>query len=351
MSSVWEYFKKLTDSSAMCNLCGKTYKTCGNATNATTHLKRKHPQAHRTFSEKKKKETPTLQPKLSFNRPSTSGSSTPSENVSSDSVEDDPLELSDIDEQTSPSAISSRISAPARAIETLTDDGSTKFVRPPPPTPTKQGTLPGFFEARMSYEEGGAKHTELTQALVFMICRDNLPFACVDKPGLNKFCKVAAPRYKLPCRATITKLVEQRYVTTVAIMKKIFGEADVIALTSDVVTVPNSTRSFLLVTAHLLNSKDGELEGFCIAAKRLSEAQTGEYISSVLTEITVEFCIEKSQIVSVTTDGGGNMLAAVKTFIGEKKSIRCCAHLINAVVNDVLKAVPLFSKLCDHRAL
>lgn len=43
MSCVWKFFKKKDNNeSASCNLCGKSYKTCGNTTNLATHLKTKH---------------------------------------------------------------------------------------------------------------------------------------------------------------------------------------------------------------------------------------------------------------------------------------------------------------------
>lgn len=43
MSAVWKFFKKSGNKEPVsCNLCGKTYKTCGNTTNLATHLKTKH---------------------------------------------------------------------------------------------------------------------------------------------------------------------------------------------------------------------------------------------------------------------------------------------------------------------
>lgn len=42
-SRVWEFFGKIeTKGFAKCNLCGNEYKTSGNTTNLTDHLKRKH---------------------------------------------------------------------------------------------------------------------------------------------------------------------------------------------------------------------------------------------------------------------------------------------------------------------
>lgn len=45
--------------------------------------------------------------------------------------------------------------------------------------------------------------------------------------------------------------------------------------------------------------------------KKFFQTHTGEYIRQLFEEITSEFYIEKNQIVSITTDGGSNMVAAV----------------------------------------
>lgn len=47
MSAVWKFFKKKGNNEPVsCNLCRKTYKTCGNTTNLATHLKMKHHYAY-----------------------------------------------------------------------------------------------------------------------------------------------------------------------------------------------------------------------------------------------------------------------------------------------------------------
>lgn len=48
--------------------------------------------------------------------------------------------------------------------------------------------------------------------------------------------------------------MEQQYATTKAILKQKLSEINNIALTSDILTLTNSTRSFIVVTAHFLNT-------------------------------------------------------------------------------------------------
>ncbi|KAH9633047.1 hypothetical protein HF086_000407, partial [Spodoptera exigua] len=59
------------------------------------------------------------------------------------------------------------------------------------------------FEKSSSFEEGGQKHCEITQALIYMICKDNLPMSCVEKNGLQKFIRTVCPLYKLPSRKKV----------------------------------------------------------------------------------------------------------------------------------------------------
>lgn len=41
-SELWNYFQKLTDTSAQCNLCNQIIKTSGNITNLKAHINTKH---------------------------------------------------------------------------------------------------------------------------------------------------------------------------------------------------------------------------------------------------------------------------------------------------------------------
>lgn len=61
-------------------------------------------------------------------------------------------------------------------------------------------------------------------------------------------------------------------VTTKAILKNKLEATNNIALTSDILTLTNSTRSFLVMTAHFLNSTEvsaPELETVTMTAQRM----------------------------------------------------------------------------------
>lgn len=54
--------------------------------------------------------------------------------------------------------------------------------------------------------DGGERHIAITQSLVYMIIKDNLPLSCVEKEGLKQFVRTACPRYKLPSRFKVNML-------------------------------------------------------------------------------------------------------------------------------------------------
>ncbi|KAF9422073.1 hypothetical protein HW555_002094 [Spodoptera exigua] len=68
---------------------------------------------------------------------------------------------------------------------------------------------------------------------------------------------------------------------------------------------------------------------------------TGQYIQECWKEICEEFEIDKNKIVSITTDGGSNIVSAVRLFLGDNHQIPCMAHVLNVVVEGHL---PIISK-------
>lgn len=71
--------------------------------------------------------------------------------------------------------------------------------------------------------------------------------------------------------------MEQRYCTTKTILKQKLSEMNNIALTSDIVTLTNSTRSFIVVTAHFLNTADNSIpehEMVTLTARRMYQVCT-----------------------------------------------------------------------------
>ncbi|CAK1591562.1 unnamed protein product [Parnassius mnemosyne] len=183
-----------------------------------------------------------------------------------------------------------------------------------------------------------------------MICKDNLPLSCVEKKGLQKLMRTACPLYKLPSRKKVTHMIENRYNSTKAFLMKSLTEQNFLCFTSDILTLTNSTRSFLVLTVHFIDNVKGSpiLQNVSLCAQRLTQAHSGQYVKECWEEICEEFRIDKNKIVAITTDGGANIGAAVRLFLGNDRRISCMAHCLNLIVDGVLKENHAFSALCDH---
>ncbi|CAF4948265.1 unnamed protein product [Pieris macdunnoughi] len=177
-SIVWTYFKKLDARNVSCNLCGKNNKSSGNTTNLATHLKTKHHHAFAQLTIKKRqilRQRHIKQAKtLIISRPNTGLTES---NSFSDNQEGLVSQVNHQEEDT-------------QSLENI-----SVFSRSPK---LKQQTVLQLFEKSASYDDGCERHIAITQSLVYMIIKDNLPLSCVEKEGLQQFVRTACPRYKLP---------------------------------------------------------------------------------------------------------------------------------------------------------
>ncbi|XP_070075782.1 E3 SUMO-protein ligase ZBED1-like isoform X1 [Drosophila takahashii] len=194
-------------------------------------------------------------------------------------------------------------------------------------------------------ENRKAKDKNITDSLIKMICKDNMPVRCVEKEGLKGFVKTCVPNYKLPSRSKVTNLISEKYTHCMEKLKGYFKDVNHFSFTCDGVTITNSTRSFLTITVHFL--KENQLQSVCLQAARMSQSHTSEYISTLLEGACDEFGIETYKRRTLTTDNAKNMIAASRLFLGADNHVPCFAHTINLAVNDSVKNIQSFSTVLD----
>lgn len=202
---------------------------------------------------------------------------------------------------------------------------------------SSQNTLLECIDKRTSFKYGGSKHTTITKALIYMICRDNMPIRTVEREGFIHFIKTLCPLYKVPSRGTVTTLIEEKYKTCRSQLKTILDDINYVSLTSDICTIINSIRSFLVVTGHFINSSTYTLQSVCFEATQLTDRHTGNNIVDEFNKICEELSLT-NKIVSITTDGASNMQKAVELFSNfDSKWVWCFAHITNLIVQSSLK--------------
>ena len=62
----------------------------------------------------------------------------------------------------------------------------------------------------MVFSEGGAKTGKVTNAIIYMIAKDNIPFSTVEKDGFQYLMENTVPLYKITSRETITMFIEEK---------------------------------------------------------------------------------------------------------------------------------------------
>ncbi|KAF0713571.1 zinc finger BED domain-containing protein 4-like [Aphis craccivora] len=279
ISKVWMHFDKINKLTAKCKICGKICPTAGNTSNLHSHLNNVH--KNKTVTSRLK--TDNLVNIVDENNADDTGS---------------------ISSSASTLIFNESISVASGSNKTSTNDFSVKMTQP-------------SIEKAMNYvtsmKVGGVKNTEITEVLIYYICKDSVPFSTVDGTGFKYFLKVACPLYVVPSRNTIKNKLDEKY-----------------NLTSDIWT-DIQMKSYLGVTIHFL--ENNTLVSGTLGAYELDKYHTSEYISQMFEEVIFEWGLNKSQIIAIVTDSGANIKKAAKDTFGTRKWIPCFAHTINLIAN------------------
>ncbi|KAH9668894.1 BED-type domain-containing protein [Citrus sinensis] len=147
------------------------------------------------------------------------------------------------------------------------------------------------------------------RATMKMIVLDELPFSIVENPGFRHFCSVAAPRYLLSSRRTIT--------------------------------------SYMVITAHFID-RDWNLHRKIISFNTVND-HSSETIGKQLEKCLIDWGIER--VFTVTVDNASPNEGALRYLIDRVKTwrgdglvlngdylhVRCCAHILNLIITEGLK--------------
>lgn len=170
--------------------------------------------------------------------------------------------------------------------------------------------------------------------LLYFICKDYRPFAVVEGEGFKRLIKELAPSYKIPSVTTLKNALDNKYEVTKEILKSCLLAEPHVSITFDAWTETMNEKSFLGVAVHYL--KDISLKSHCLAVAELKERHTAQYISDILGKILSDWQIDNSKIVTVVTDNGANVVAAVNKTFGKSRHTPCFAHTINLVTTHTV---------------
>lgn len=178
-----------------------------------------------------------------------------------------------------------------------------------------------------------------------MIVLDELPFKFVEGVRFRYFCMVACPKYKPPSRTTIARDVLDLYYEEKTKLKCMLLEnAQRVSLTTDTSTSIQNI-NYMVLTAHFIDSNwnlHKRILNFCVIANHRGNT-IGKLIETCLNEWGI------SKVLTITVDNASSndtALTYVKNKLlgfngcilnGEFLHVRCCAHILNLIVNDGMK--------------
>lgn len=168
-----------------------------------------------------------------------------------------------------------------------------------------------------------------------------LPFSFVEQPAFIKLIHDFDPKMSVPCRQTITQRVmsiyDQKKLQIRDVIDRVEGKVNI---TTDLWT-SMSMQPFLGVTVHFV---DGEwrARSLVLAMEPFKAPHNRNRVHEMITHALLEFGIDGSRVVSVTTDNASNIISAplpnyADWLCPQTFHIRCLGHCINLVVARFLK--------------
>ncbi|KAG6730214.1 hypothetical protein I3842_01G069000 [Carya illinoinensis] len=179
-------------------------------------------------------------------------------------------------------------------------------------------------------------------AIVEMVIIDELPFRIVEGQGFKKMVRLLEPQFKVPCRVTVVRDGMKLFASEKTKLKKLLKNGGMrISLTIDSWTSIQNL-NYMCLTTHFLDS-DWKLQkkiiNFCLIPNHRGDT-IGRYVESCLRDWDI------NKIFTVTVDNASSNDTAIlylRHFLtgnvlgGKYMHIRCCAHIMNLVVNEGLK--------------
>ncbi|XP_058086418.1 zinc finger BED domain-containing protein RICESLEEPER 2-like [Magnolia sinica] len=189
---------------------------------------------------------------------------------------------------------------------------------------------------------------ELTAKLIIT---DERPFQMVESPAFVGLARCLNPKYEKVSRTTIKRVCMKIYEgEKVKLKRELVTQAiSRISLTSDLWTASNQRKGYMSLTAHYVDA-EWRLCKRIINFRYLAPPHSGLMISDCIHRCLMEWGIEK-KISTITLDNASandsvimnlrNQFRATSDlyFGGKIFHVRCCAHILNLIVQEGLKTI------------
>ncbi|KAL6540731.1 hypothetical protein OROMI_024614 [Orobanche minor] len=187
------------------------------------------------------------------------------------------------------------------------------------------------------------KHDEFRELLAIAIAKHNLPLQFVEYEGIRNCFAYLHSGVKTVCRNTIKSDIKKMFsVEKTKLYDMLQSVPGKIALTSDCWTSV-TTDGYISLTGHFVDPKWG-LHKKILAFTIMPPPHTGAALAEKVYGLLKEWGIH-NKVFSITLDNASNndsMVDSLKFDLdlvcgGEYFQVRCCAHVVNLIVQDGLK--------------
>ncbi|XP_038983217.1 zinc finger BED domain-containing protein RICESLEEPER 2-like [Phoenix dactylifera] len=189
---------------------------------------------------------------------------------------------------------------------------------------------------------------KIREILAKMFIVHEYPFRMVEHQFFVLFCKALNPKFELIKRVTLRNDCMKMFAIEKQKLRSLLRNVDRISLTTDLWT-SNQTIGYICITGHFLDSEwklQKRILNFC----SLAPPHTGIAIANCILQCLTEWEIE-DKVSTITLDNASSNDTAVKVlrdnfaikgklyFSGKIFHVRCCAHVLNRMVQDGLAEI------------
>nr|XP_027082542.1 zinc finger BED domain-containing protein RICESLEEPER 2-like [Coffea arabica] len=191
-------------------------------------------------------------------------------------------------------------------------------------------------------------HAKVRELAAHMVLVHEYPFSMLDHVVFNKFMKAASPFYKKINRQTVKEDCVTAFMLEKRRLRNILKGANRISITTDLWKSGQKIQ-YMVVTGHFVDS-DWVLQKRVLNFCNVPPPHTGVIIADALSKCFLEWGIE-NKVSTITVDNASYndvCIRRVKEDFSLRKRlsiggkifhVRCCAHILNLLVQDGLNQI------------
>nr|XP_027120364.1 zinc finger BED domain-containing protein RICESLEEPER 2-like [Coffea arabica] len=191
-------------------------------------------------------------------------------------------------------------------------------------------------------------HAKVRELAAHMVLVHEYPFSMLDHVVFNKFMKAASPFYKKINRQTVKEDCVTAFMLEKRRLRNILKGANRVSITTDLWKSGQKIQ-YMVVTGHFVDS-DWVLQKRVLNFCNVPPPHTGVIIADALSKCFLEWGIE-NKVSTITVDNASYNDVCIRrvredfslrkrlSIGGKIFHVRCCAHILNLLVQDGLNQI------------